>query len=267
MSDARRIVLFSPSRHSLYTLAVAHEFKARGVEISGIVIRRLVNLNRFVTEFRRDGARLWTKVWRKLFLGTKAYSPSDEETLPAYLRSKSIAIQPVDLFAKIHGVPTLFCQTLNDAEVLDFLRRTQPTLVVFTGGGIIRKKTLEASGKGIINCHVGILPRFRGMDVVEWAILESRLDEVGITVHFMDSGIDTGPILQTIPVPVRPGETLRKLRNRFEPVMCEAVLNTVCGYLEGEIIPRSQRGDEGCQYFVMHPELRAQVISRLASLS
>ena len=43
---------------------------------------------------------------------------------------------------------------------------------------------------------MGLLPDYRGMDVVEWPILEKNFKKLGLTTHLMDTGIDTGKIIQ-----------------------------------------------------------------------
>ena len=57
-------------------------------------------------------------------------------------------------------------------------------------GVIYRDVTIDAFRLGILNHHIGILPAYRGRSVVEWSILQG--DPVGITVFFIDTGIDTG---------------------------------------------------------------------------
>jgi methionyl-tRNA formyltransferase len=57
-------------------------------------------------------------------------------------------------------------------------------------GVIYRKDTIEAFRLGILNHHIGLLPEYRGRNVMEWSLLLG--DPVGITVFFIDAGIDTG---------------------------------------------------------------------------
>jgi methionyl-tRNA formyltransferase len=57
-------------------------------------------------------------------------------------------------------------------------------------GTIYRQPTIDAFRLGILNPHIGILPEYRGRSVMEWSLLKN--DRVGITVFFIDAGIDTG---------------------------------------------------------------------------
>ena len=60
-------------------------------------------------------------------------------------------------------------------------------------GVIYRSQTIAAFRLGILNPHIGILPEYRGRSVMEWSLLQG--DPVGITVFFIDEGIDTGPCI------------------------------------------------------------------------
>jgi methionyl-tRNA formyltransferase len=69
---------------------------------------------------------------------------------------------------------------------------------------------LGAARNGVLNCHPGLLPAFRGASAVEWAL---ALDEpVGNSVHVMTPGIDEGPVLATRPTPVPAGASYVDIR-------------------------------------------------------
>jgi hypothetical protein len=57
-------------------------------------------------------------------------------------------------------------------------------------GAIYREPVIKAFRMGILNPHIGLLPGYRGRNVMEWSLLQG--DDVGITVFFIDAGIDTG---------------------------------------------------------------------------
>jgi methionyl-tRNA formyltransferase len=259
----KKVVIFSPSRFSLYTIAVTTLLWRSQVDIAGIFVRRLVNPARFTSEFRRDGTRLLKKIWKKLVLRERAYTPADFETLADFMRSEDILYKNVDALAKELGIPLHYCKDLNDPIVVEQLHRIQPDLVVFTGGGLIRKEVLANSGAGILNCHMGMLPKYRGMDVVEWPILEGDLKHIGMTVHFMDEGVDTGDILRTRQVEFAAGESIKQIRDRFEPIMCRELASACLDYLDGKLKRKPQKAGDGRQYFMMHPRLIEIVESKL----
>jgi len=249
------VVILSPSRFSLYTICVTELLRRNNVNINAIIVRKVFNPNRFLSEFSRDGYRLIKKIWKKLILRKKAYQPTNYETILDLMKGENILFSKVDEFRENFEIPVIYCNTLNESVVVSTLKRFQPDIVVFTGGGLIRNDVLENSGAGVLNCHMGVLPQYRGMDVVEWPMLEDNYEEIGMTVHFMDKGVDTGDIIEIKKVKVEPNENIKQLRERFEPIMCRQIVKCCLGYLNGEHKKFPQKFEDGKQYFIMHPRL------------
>jgi folate-dependent phosphoribosylglycinamide formyltransferase PurN len=261
------VVVFSPSRYSLYTITVTELLRHQNVEVKAVIVRKLVNPGRFVSEFRRDGARLIKKIWKKLVLRERAYSEQTFETMASFMRVEGIRFKTVDVLTREYDIPIQYCRDLNDPEVVETLRRLKPDLVIFTGGGLIRKEVLASAGAGVVNCHMGMLPRYRGMDVVEWPILEGDFERIGMTVHFMDEGVDTGDILRTKRVDYVLGDTIKQIRDRFEPLMCREIVSICADFLAGKVKRQPQKRGAGKQYFVMHPRLIRLAGQKLKSKS
>jgi len=265
-----RVAVLAPVDNSPFALAVAERCRReRGVEVVAVIVREIINWKRLRGELRRDGIRLVRKAWRKLVLRAPARSAGDEPSAYDIVQDLRIPDRSLAHWARRHGVAFLGVSDHNDPEAIDRLRRSQPDVVAFTGGGLVRSGLLEVSGRGIFNTHMGILPPYRGMDVVEWPLLENRLETVGlgVTLHFMDPGVDTGPILAVHRVPLRPGDTIERLRTRFESVMIDAMLDGVCAARDDRLAPRPQAPADGRQYFILHPRLYEAVRRRLAQLT
>ena len=79
---------------------------------------------------------------------------------------------------------------LHDPKSVDALRKLNLDVGLHKAGVIYRDVTIDAFRLGILNHHIGILPAYRGRSVLEWSILQG--DPVGVTVFFIDTGIDTG---------------------------------------------------------------------------
>jgi hypothetical protein len=84
----------------------------------------------------------------------------------------------------------LFRKPLDHPATLERLKALKLDVGLHKAGVIYREPTINCFRLGILNPHIGILPRYRGRNVMEWALLEGG--PVGITVFFIDSGIDTG---------------------------------------------------------------------------
>ena len=86
----------------------------------------------------------------------------------------------------------VWVETTNGPSTVRVIRDLQPDVLVHAGAGIIRPPVLEVPRAGTLNLHAGIAPPIRGLQSIHWALLEGRPDWAGSTVHFVDSGIDTG---------------------------------------------------------------------------
>jgi len=104
--------------------------------------------------------------------------------------------------------------SLTGDEALSVLRELQPDLLLLAGAPILPAVVLELPRVGTLNAHPGLLPRYRGVDVVPRAVLNG--DPVGATVHYVDAGIDTGRIVSRVEVPIRAGDSLASLQERVE---------------------------------------------------
>ena len=255
----KRIVIFSPSPYSLYTTSVCELLLRNNIEISCIVVKKFT-LKRFIQEFRRDGKRLLKKIWNKLILKDRAYKNSQiKENIISFRDNEGIKTKSIFDF----GIDVIQVDDLNNATVEKCLSEINIDLIVFTGGGLIRENIFNVAGQGVLNCHMGVLPEYRGMDVPEWAILENNPHKVGFTVHFMDKGVDTGDILKVFTIMPQKDETVKQLRERFEPLMVKGFVETIVDILDAKIVRKKQYLSEGKQYFIMHEKLLNKVNSKL----
>ncbi|MFG6495687.1 phosphoribosylglycinamide formyltransferase [Fictibacillus sp. UD] len=80
---------------------------------------------------------------------------------------------------------------------------------------LIGEVLLDAYEGKIVNIHPSYLPAFPGKNAVGQA-LEANVAETGVTVHYVDSGMDTGPIIEQVRIPVLPGDTEITLQERIQ---------------------------------------------------
>ena len=163
------------------------------------------------------------------------------------------------------GVPVVRVRSLSDDEAVERVRALAPDVAILAGAGILRARLLAVPRLGTLNAHMGILPRYRGMNVTEWARFTGA--PVGCTVHLVDSGIDTGDILQVAEVHTSSARSVSELRDAVDRAQI-ALLGDVVRWIwtTGSLPPRrAQSPGEGTQFFRMHPELRALLDTELAS--
>ncbi|MGD8474782.1 MAG: formyltransferase family protein [Anaerolineae bacterium] len=178
-----------------------------------------------------------------------------------------IAGQPVppaiaELVAGL-DIPCRAVHNHNSLGCLETLRDHGPDLVVLGGTRIIRPPVLEVPSLGTINAHPGLLPQLRGSSSVGWALYKDL--PVGSTVHYVDAGIDTGPILLRRQLLVYRGERYEQIVRRVltlsGELMAEALTLIECGAAQ----PRPQDPAEGEALRVIPPHLLAEAKNRLAA--
>jgi phosphoribosylglycinamide formyltransferase 1 len=136
--------------------------------------------------------------------------------------------------ARQRGLPTFVCAVGDFAERADWdralaaeLAAHEPDLVVSAGFmKIVGPAVLEAFGGRLINTHPALLPAFPGAHAVRDA-LAAGATVTGATVHVVDAGIDTGPVLAQREVRVEPGEDEARLHERIKEVERELLVQTV----------------------------------------
>jgi phosphoribosylglycinamide formyltransferase-1 len=95
-------------------------------------------------------------------------------------------------------------RSARDAALGDWIERTEADLVVLAGYmQMLSPEFVERFRGRVINVHPALLPAFPGIDAVQQAI-DHGAKITGVTVHFVDEGMDSGPIIMQRPVPVAP---------------------------------------------------------------
>jgi folate-dependent phosphoribosylglycinamide formyltransferase PurN len=85
--------------------------------------------------------------------------------------------------------------SVNSPHTIEFIKSNHPDLVVVNGTRIISKNVLSCASCRFINIHAGITPKYRGVHGMYWALANNDKENCGVTVHFVDPGIDTGNVI------------------------------------------------------------------------
>ena len=136
--------------------------------------------------------------------------------------------------ARRRGLPTFVCAVDDhpdraawDSALAARIASFEPDLVVSAGFmKIVGPAVLEAFGGRLINTHPALLPAFPGAHAVRDA-LAAGATVTGATVHVVDAGVDTGPVLAQREVPVLPGDDEAGLHERIKDVERELLVQTV----------------------------------------
>lgn len=94
-----------------------------------------------------------------------------------------------------YGIPVELSDNINSDVFLETVKQYQADLFVsMSFNQIFRSRIRNLPNLKTINCHAGKLPFYRGRNILNWALINDE-KEFGITVHYMDEGIDTGDII------------------------------------------------------------------------
>ena len=86
-------------------------------------------------------------------------------------------------------------ESINSSSFHDILIENTYSYIILCGSRIVSRKTLEISRNKFINIHAGITPFYRGVHGLYWALYNGESNKGGVTLHFVDCGIDTGGII------------------------------------------------------------------------
>lgn len=149
---------------------------------------------------------------------------------------------PVAQRAEEAGIPALLLRPkefasreLYEAAIVAELQRREIGLVVLAGYmRLITPVLLEPYAGRIINVHPSLLPAFAGKDAIGQA-LAYGVKLTGVTVHFVDGGMDTGPVIAQRSVLVNPGDTAESLAERIHQVEYELYPEVVAALAAGQV--------------------------------
>ena len=113
-----------------------------------------------------------------------------------YLRSKLSASYKVEHILKKNGIEKIEIEgSINSEASLQKLKSYDPDLLIsIAGNQIFKKPLIELAPEGCLNLHTALLPNYRGLMPSFW-VLKNNETHTGVSVFFVDEGIDSGPIL------------------------------------------------------------------------
>jgi phosphoribosylglycinamide formyltransferase 1 len=136
------------------------------------------------------------------------------------------SVFPIDAYADRTG---------RDAAMGDWVEAHRPDLVALAGYMQLLTEPFVTRFAGrIVNIHPALLPEFPGLDAIGQA-LEAGVRETGVSVHFVDAGIDTGPVILQRRVPVPVGRERQSLEASIHAVEHELYPEAIRMIAEGKV--------------------------------
>ncbi|MEE8421622.1 MAG: methionyl-tRNA formyltransferase [Dehalococcoidia bacterium] len=133
------------------------------------------------------------------------------------------------------GVPSIVTRALRKEDAFEQFRALDPELLVFAFvTDIVRKNVLDVPKHGTIQYHPSLLPLHRGISSMAWPVIGGE-DKTGVSIFWVDEGIDTGPILLQREVEILSGDTVGSLYfDRLYPIGIEMLVEAVGLVREGK---------------------------------
>ena len=159
-------------------------------------------------------------------------------------RAQRLQAPPIKAELAATALPILQPARLRNEETVAQIRALAPeVIVVMAYGQILPRSVLEIPRVACLNLHASLLPQYRGAAPIQ-AALAAGDTETGITVIYMDEGLDTGDILLQTRLPISPHETGGSLHDRLAQLAPETLLNALAQLAAGAA-PR-QPQDAAC---------------------
>ena len=151
---------------------------------------------------------------------------------------------PVKQLALSHRIPVYQPTKMRDGTAAALLRELAPDcLVVVAYGRILPQEILDVPPRGCVNIHGSLLPRYRGAAPIQWSVIRGE-PVTGVTSMFMDAGMDTGDIIDTLTTPIGENETAGELFERLAPLGARLLSTTLAAIADGTVTRRPQNDAE-----------------------
>ncbi len=142
-------------------------------------------------------------------------------------RKQVLTAPPVKQVALEYGIPVFQPKTLREAGAAQQISTLAPELIVVVAyGRLLPPEILSLPKYGCINLHVSLLPKYRGAAPVQWSVINGE-EETGVSIMYLNEGLDTGDILRVSPVKIGENETSGELFERITQEGACTLLRTI----------------------------------------
>jgi methionyl-tRNA formyltransferase len=224
--EGRLRVLFITEDDPLYVIEFFDSFleayPRKRLEVAGITVSRAFNESRLATARRV----------------LRLYGPRDFVRLAARFAHAKVRRRSIESLARSSSIQVLPTGSVNDPEYVGRVRKLAPDVIVSVAAPeIFGAELLESAAIGCVNIHSGRLPKYRGMMPVFWQMLNSE-SHVTVTVHEMAAQLDSGAVLGTVDLAIRPSDRLSRLMVEGKREGARLVIRVLQELAQGAASPR-----------------------------
>lgn len=140
-------------------------------------------------------------------------------------KDKTVSFNPVKKLALEENIPVF--QPIRIRKDFEKLKNLDIDLIVTCAyGQIIPKEVLDMPKYGCINVHASILPKYRGSAPIQWCLFNND-DVTGVTIMYMDEGMDTGDIIKIKEIPILDSDNVGTLHDKLSKLGCDLLLEVL----------------------------------------
>ncbi|WP_348653133.1 formyltransferase family protein [uncultured Sulfurimonas sp.] len=143
-------------------------------------------------------------------------------------------------YAKKHNIDYVKNKNINSEEFISYISKFECDLFVsMSFNQIFKTEIINLPKYKTINCHAGMLPFYRGRNILNWALINDE-KEFGITVHYVDEGIDTGDIILQRSYPISDNDNYKTLLERAYVDCADILYDSIIMFKEGSVEAKKQ---------------------------
>ena len=217
-----------------------------GQDVRAIVLTSTMRRHQYVANTlaaQLDVVGVWQE--QKSFEPMKyAASAEDEAVIARHFTARDEAED--DYFAD-HGAVRAPARRLppkgcNDPAEIEAMRQLQPDVVLVFGTSLLGQPLIDAFAGNVINIHLGLSPYYRGAGTNFWPLVNREPEYCGATIHFLDAGVDSGPILAHVRPDIRVDDGPHDIGNRTIVAAAEALTSVARAHVTLPLRGLSQEG-------------------------
>jgi methionyl-tRNA formyltransferase len=154
-------------------------------------------------------------------------------------------------FARHHGIPSFETKNINNEASLNFLRSLQPDIIISAYfSQILKKPAIDTATIGVLNIHPALLPDYRGAMNYFW-VLKNGEEKAGVSIHWIDEGIDTGKLLARKSFLLKPDSTQQQVLTKTAFIGTILLKKVIKSLAEGRKPVEIPRIDDNTNYYPM----------------
>lgn len=154
-------------------------------------------------------------------------------------RGHQIQYSPVKQYALSQHLPLLQPERLKEESFVQALREWKADLQIVVAFRMLPEVVWNMPRLGTFNLHASLLPQYRGAAPINWAVINGDT-ETGITTFFLQHEIDTGEVIQQVPVPIADTDNVEVVHDKLMHLGGRLVVETVDAILAGTVKPIAQ---------------------------